>query len=468
MKKIYLVSIITTLVLTSCSKWLDVQPKTEIKTEEFFKDEDGFKSALTGVYVRMTNDETYGRDLSFLFIEKLVQRYDGNTPENAISEVVYDYKNASKGKLEGIWTGMYKNIANINNLLHHLDIEGKVAIKTPGYYELIKGEALALRAFHYFDLLRMWGPIYKNEPAALAIPFRTTFSTEKTPRMPADLLLVKIIDDLLEAGELLKNDGMHWDNFSENPFIGYRGLRMNKYAAKALLARVYLYQGGASLPKAATVAEEVINNAGLQLVDNNKEDIAFFGETLFGLNMYDMTKRVQPYFSVSAGQLGNELWIKTSNGEEVFEGASVGVNDIRYRTGFGFLANAASGLMSRKYLDGPNHEFNNKLPLIRLSEMYLIAAEAKKDASFINKLRNARGISRNYNVSFGPNEAENVHMLMIEYQKDFFAEGQFFYFLKRNGLTNFYRIPQTLLNKGGMSKTQYVFPIPNNEIEYGG
>lgn len=467
MKKIYLLGLIT-LILTSCSKWLDVQPKTEIKTEDFFTNEEGFKSALIGIYVRMTNDETYGRNLSFLFLEKLVQRYDGNTPQSAISELVYDYKNSSKETINSIWSGMYRNIANINNLLEHLDIEGKAVLKTPGYYNLMKGEALGLRAFHYFDLLRMWGPIYKDDPTALAVPFRTTFSTEKTARMAADLLCAKIIDDLLEANEYLKDENVNWDINFQDPFLGKRGLRMNKWAVKALLARVYLYQGGASLSKAAELAEEVIDHSGLELVGNNQEDVAFFGETLFGLHMYDMSTRVQPYFSIAAGQLGNELWIKASNGEEVFEGTSVGVNDIRYRSGYGFIANAASGLMTRKYLTSPNHELNEKIPLIRLAEMYFIAAEATKDASYINAVRNARGISRNYNVSFGPNEADNVNMLMKEYQKEFFAEGQFFYFLKRHGSKSFYRCPPTLLNNGGMGKVQYVFPIPNDEVEYGG
>lgn len=467
MKKIYLLALIT-LVLGSCSKWLDVVPNTEISTDDFFEDENGFKSALTGIYVRMAKDETYGRNLSFLFLEKLVQRYDGNTPESAISERIYDYKNSSKGTINGIWSGMYRNIANINNLLEHLDIEGTAVLKTPGYYNLIKGEALGLRAFHYFDLLRMWGPIYKDDPTVLAVPFRTTFVTEKTPNMEADLLCAKIVDDLLQASEYLKDDAATWGDNPYDPFLGNRGHRMNKWAVKALLARVYLYQGGASLPKAAELATEVINHSGRELVENNQSDVSFFGETLFGLHMYDMTNRVQPYFSSAAGQLGSELWIKASNGEEVFEGTSIGLNDIRYRNGYGFIANAAYGLMSRKYLNGPSFQLNDKLPLIRLSEMYFIAAEAKKDASFINKVRNARGISRNYNVSFGPDENDNVNLLMKEYQKEFFAEGQFFYFLKRHGLKSFYRCPQTLISSGGMSKIQYVFPLPDDEIEYGG
>ena len=43
---------------SACSDWFDVSPKTDIKSDDFFSDENGFQSALTGCYVRMTNDET--------------------------------------------------------------------------------------------------------------------------------------------------------------------------------------------------------------------------------------------------------------------------------------------------------------------------------------------------------------------------------------------------------------------------
>ena len=58
-------------------------------------------------------------------------------------------------------------------------------ITTPGYYEIMKGEALGLRAFLHFDLLRMFGPVFAMEPQGKAIPYRTVFSNEPTPVLPA-------------------------------------------------------------------------------------------------------------------------------------------------------------------------------------------------------------------------------------------------------------------------------------------
>ena len=151
-KKILLLSLIL-LVANACSDWFDVLPKTSIKSEKFFEDESGFQSALTGCYVRMTNDETYGKELTWNFMEKLVQRYDDNVGQTAD---IYKYNDGahSKNRLSSIWINMYLTIANINNLIAQLDENGKDVIVTEGYWNLMKGEALALRAYHHFDLLK--------------------------------------------------------------------------------------------------------------------------------------------------------------------------------------------------------------------------------------------------------------------------------------------------------------------------
>ena len=58
---------------SACSDWFDVSPKTDIKTDDLFKDETGFQSALTGCYGNMTKDKTYGKNLTWYFLEKLVR-----------------------------------------------------------------------------------------------------------------------------------------------------------------------------------------------------------------------------------------------------------------------------------------------------------------------------------------------------------------------------------------------------------
>ena len=127
--------------------------------------------------------------------------------------------------------------------------------------------------------------------------------------------------------------------------------------------------------------------------------------------------------------------------------------------GYGFRFSTSRGMMCRK-ISGrfKTPYYNEKIPLIRLGEMYLIAAEATGDVSYLNKLRNTRGISRTNNVG-----ALDVKALESEYSKEFFAEGQFFYFLKRHARETFYRCPANVT----MSSAQYVLPLPDDEKEYG-
>lgn len=466
MKKINILGLLVLAVLFSaCSDWLDVSPKTEVKSKELFTTEDGFKSALTGIYGRMTNATLYGRDLSFLFLEQLAQRYDNVryvTDEDRAE--IYDYKNftSSKNTIAAIWSGMYRNIANINNLLLNLEVNGH-HITTSGYFELIKGEALSLRAFHYFDLLRMWGPVnYEENKSALVVPWRDQFTPERVPLMSADSLVSHILADLNEAEQLLANDPLIFTNNPEEPFISYRQQRMNRFAVKALKARVYLWTGDKE--KAKICATDVIDNSGRKLVRDNQEDITLFDETLFGVNMFNMSENVNTYFSTRPGQNDEQLWVSVNDIREVFEGTGIGINDIRYKSGYGFLFSDQQ-VICRKYLESATPLYSEKIPLIRLAEMYYILTESVNiddGARWINTVRNARGISRRYDVNFTTNAAR-IDELKKEYQKDFYAEGQFFYFLKRHNMKDFHRCPY----ENGMPESAYVFPIPDDEVEYG-
>lgn len=449
---------------SACSDWFDVSPDTQIKSDEFFKDETGFQSALTGCYMRMTKDETYGKNLSYYFLEKLAQRYDdtdGKLAGRNANVYIYTDSEYSKDILAKIWQHMYQTIANINNLIARLDKNGKEVIKTPGSWELMRGEALALRAFHHFDLLRMFGPIYKDEPEMPCIPYRTEFKPEKSPLLSASKVLENIIADLQEAEKYLAQDSVVWGAIPDRPFDAYRGHRMNKYATKALLARVYLYRGtDADKAEAGRLAKEVIDHCGLKLVRDNQIDNPMWNETLFGLNMDEMEDRVRDYFSTSGADNGTKLWIKQDNWSGLYETSqSVGINDIRGKENYGFYPGGTNGKMCRKYLPSTDIRYTEKIPLIRLGEMYLIAAEATGDVQYLNDLRNARGISISWDV-------ENVDEATLdkEYRKEFFAEGQYFYFLKRHAMKTFYRCVPELENK--MSDRQYVFPLPDGEKEY--
>jgi hypothetical protein len=107
--------------------------------------------------------------------------------------------------------------------------------------------------------------------------------------------------------------------------------------------------------------------------------------------------------------------------------------------------------------------FRYMLPLIRKSEMYYIAAEcAPDDATALNYLNTVR-----YNRGV-PNLAATATVateLQKEYQKEFYGEGQLFYFYKRKNVAS---IPNGSATSGNitMDKSRYVIPIPQSETYY--
>ena len=107
--------------------------------------------------------------------------------------------------------------------------------------------------------------------------------------------------------------------------------------------------------------------------------------------------------------------------------------------------------------------YGENIPLIRLSEMYYILAESvdlSECGQYINAVKNARGISRAYNLGTNVTESQRLEALNKEYQKEFFAEGQYFYFLKRHNMSTFYRCPVE-------NFSAYVLPVPDDEKTYG-
>lgn len=99
----------------------------------------------------------------------------------------------------------YTTILNCNVILENLATQQ--GILSPAETNLMKGELLALRAFLHFDMLRLFGPIYKEDPSALSIPYNESVKIMNLPLLPADSIVHnKIMRDLDEAEKLLAKD----------------------------------------------------------------------------------------------------------------------------------------------------------------------------------------------------------------------------------------------------------------------
>ena len=152
--------ILPVVMLASCSKFLDVKPKTQIDAEVAFRDEQGFMDALTGVYLNLNTDNLYGKELSFGLPEVLAKQHTlfTSTFHEYYDVSFYRYTNANvRAKIDAVWKAMYNSIAEDNNLIANLEKADQRMFRDVNY-SIIKGEAYGLRAFMHFDLLRLFAP----------------------------------------------------------------------------------------------------------------------------------------------------------------------------------------------------------------------------------------------------------------------------------------------------------------------
>ena len=453
--------------MTSCSDWLDVKPKTNIEEEDLFKNEQGFKEALTGIYIKMCSTSLYGREMTYGFMDILAQRYDNSQNQNADyndADVWYTYPSTkTETYTNNFWSMDYNLIANLNNLLANIDNKGDV-ITTSGLRDIIKGEALGLRSFIYFDLLRMFGPIYKDNASSPSNPNRTTFDRNTAKLLPASEVIDKIIEDLKAAEDLLEKDPMTITfptGGAPTGFLSNRFNRMNKYAVKAELARAYLWKGDKT--NAAIKAQEVIDNKQFALVTDNTLDKLGSTELIFALNMDSETFPDQITNDFQLASWSYYVLMDINKFYSIFSTTTDGMNDMRVKEGCGFSV-SSTGAVSLKY-DQSNlvsPVLKNTMPLIRLSEMYYILAECADDmeesARQLSVVRSARGIDE---VEY-QTEEDKMSNIEKEYRKEFYAEGQLWFFYKRLGYKTFLSCPVT-----SMTEANYRFSIPDDETILG-
>lgn len=450
--------------LASCSDWLDVAPNTDVPAKELFTTENGFQSALAGLYITMTDENTYGKNLSFGLVEQLAQMYD-KLPEGATnrnSVYIYDRETSgaynTKGVLANVWQSQYNTIANVNNLLRWWDNVGEVVLVDTITRRMIRGEALALRAFLHFDLLRGWGPMnYAGDINARdmkCIPYRTVTDHSKQPLLPASEVVGYIIEDLKEASYYMSYE----KELDLSDRIEGRHFRFNYHAINAMLARVYNYAG--EKDSAAFYARKVIEECGLVLESGNDNDPILSNELIFGLNMHELKDNLSEYFAYG-DKMTTKYYLNLSTLNSIFETVGSESEDMRAKGSAFHRSNEQQCAISLKYIDNDNEV----IPLIRLPEMYYIACEASEGedaAAFINLVRNKRGISKAKDVVC-ETEEQRITALNKEYRKEFYAEGQYFWFLKQHGIIG------TLAHSPEVTLVaeNFIFPLPDAEVEYG-
>lgn len=467
------------LLSAGCNKWLDVKPYDQISEEELTRSEEGFQKSLNGIYIDLNDEALYGKALTFEMVEIMGGAYEigSNTLVWSNYPDLYKYNYGTeywRGRLDATWNKAYALILNCNKLLEN--IEGKQALFTDDNYNIIRGEALALRAMLHFDMLRLFGPVYSTDSEMVCIPYYTAETLSPEPLLPASKAIEHILADLKEARILLSTDPvqtlgtrMYSPADGTSNFLHYRALRLNYYAVTGLAARVSLYAGQKA--DAFAYAREVIraaDNGIFPFVDRfsvigspDDPDRIFSTEVLFALSNNNRGQIFKDYYDPS--RLPNMIFRMESGllEQTVYGGVETGGNLDDYRCRANWISSASTRYF-HKYADmeETGRIENTMIPLLRLGEMYLIAAESQSDnlaagVSYVNTLRRNRGVSNLQTLT--------RELLQYEYIRELYGEGQLFFMYKRMN-TRILR-SATASNNPEPSNAIFVVPLPDTETE---
>lgn len=490
MKKIkgYIVLFTCCLLLNSgCDKWLDVKPYDKISEDELFTKESGFQKLLNGIYISLNEEDLYGKALTVEMLEVMSGIYEIGSDPVTWGEYrdLADHNYATaywRGRFDKVWERTYALISNSNILLD--EIKENEGLFTGDNLNIIKGEALAIRAMLHFDMLRMFGPVISTNPENESIPYYKTQTLEIGELLSADKVLDNIIADLLDAQEALKNDPIikNGGSITSNKIIGenfleYRTLRLNYFAVQALLARVYLYAGDKT--NALIYANKLIiaaDNGLFSFVDNTlilgspeNPDRIFSSEIIFGLTNNKRNELFKDNHDPNKYP-GYAFTMHQSLLKDYIYGGDLGggnVNDYRYVANWKSanigLGNDGAKMYCYKYMDIVNTGLvrNTIIPMVRLSEMYLIAAECQPELidglEYVNLLRSKRGVPALSKLKRSG--------LTNEYIREMFAEGQLFYYYKRANtyLRSTYDDDLGYPEGARASDKIFVVPLPDTE-----
>ena len=429
----------------------------------------------------------YGRNATMYIPEFLAHQW--TIPAQSTDQTLYSLANfdftesGAESAMSGLFANYYSAIAQLNDIIGALN-ESSIHFN---YHndKLIRGEALGLRAFLHLDVLRMWGPTPdKANDGDEAIPYVTELTNnpsnlvsksygEVTKAIEADLNNAEIIlkeydpityanmdslNSLTHSGSYVGSGSMPKDEWQTK-----RRSRFNYYAVLAAKARFYHWIGQKDL--AVKYAKEVVYSQKIPLCTETgvANSLTMYPEQIFGIENVDLLSIVQNDFLSS-----NALFTQKENFITKAYESAVNVNDIRYVNnrywGMETYNNGASVFTFYKYVGNDKTESDKRIPMIRMAEMYLILSEDLPMAeakSYFSTYRISRGMSATVDESAFATESSLASRLELEYRKEFFGEGQMFYFYKKHNYSQY-----TWPSRFNLPSTGYDIPKPKGQTNF--
>lgn len=476
------------LPLVSCNDWLNVVSGSQVSADDLFETRSGYYEALTGVYINM-GANCYGQNYTW-FVNDLTsypyQQSSTNLMINALQNHLYSSRSDVKTLCENMWRGGYNVIANINIILENMENHQDL-FYTSLEYNLIRGELLGLRAYLHFDLMRMFGVSdWSGDNASkLTVPYVTVFDKEPVPQKSYSETEALLLADVNEALSCLQSDpvrGSKPDNFdatvNADGYWNNRTKHLNYYALKALAARIYQWKK--DYDTASGYADDVISSVLDKNVvswlepgsfagytSDDKRDWTFSCEHVFSLEVTGLWDNVSSYLFETS--LSSPMRIEADFIDNILyqrqdaTGSLAGSEDVRGPVVM--MKSVSSGYNCYKLYGSTNYsnEYRNRMPMIRLSEMYYIMAEAcimdgnpSEALALLDEVRSHRGVQSEF-----PATADAPTELMKEYYREFVNEGQLFYWLKHNNVTS------SLFPSFAVTAADLVYPYPDEETSYG-
>lgn len=477
MKNIYKLFLLSALSMSliSCDGFLDLQPKTELSVDQYYKTPEQFTAAVNGAYSALQEGSLYGNWY-------VMSEIPSDNTRNALSGSVTDqdefdkfYIRTTNPYIADYWNKSYDAINRLNTVLGRIDnISMDDTLK-----ERYKLECKFLRGLLYFNLVRVYGDV------PLILKEITITESYDYMRENKDKVYSQIIADLTEAEKLPKS-------YSASD-IG----RATSGAAKALLGKVYLTQN--NYPEAEKKLLEVINSGEYSLLENTSGSLNIDGyASIFNANNHNSKEAVfEVQFKKGGYSEGNNfpnIFAPENSGTSVVSvgGAggnnvpeqemydSYGVGDLRrdFSMRLGYINNKTNKWVDSryvsKYFDTPyqDGDSNNNFPVIRYADVLLMYAEALNQngktadaCTYLNKIRRrGYGYQTTETTSVDINTTDkDAFLLAVEKERraELAFEGHRWFDLVRTG-----RAVEVLKSKGyKLNETNLICPIPQKQID---
>jgi len=430
--------------MASCDSFVEVDlPKSQLTNEAVFDSYATAEAALTDIYAKIRDQGLLTGTPSGLSNE-LANYTDELTcygsPDDPALVFYFNALLPANTSIADYWNTSYNQIYAANAVIEGVEESSKLSVDEK---DQLKGEALFIRALIHFYLTNLYGDI----------PYITDTNYQKNnvaKKVTVAEVYAFVISDLNSSLNLLSQN-------YDNP----ERIRPNRMVAKALLARVYLYNG--SWAEASNSASAVLNASNLYSLENNIDEVFLKGskETIWQLQSATAGKNTDEassfiFFdgpppsvaltdnlmnSFSATDLRKSHWTGT-----ISVGSSTWYHPFKYKE-FDYTATSVEYSI-----------------VFRLAEQYLIRAEARAQQGDLigakedlNKIRERAGL----NPTTAGTKQQILNAILQERRWELFTEyGHRFFDLKRFGQIDAVLSPV----KTGWNTTDKLFPLPQNEL----